>query len=226
MSTIRIRLASFLMSFGVAAAGGVLMAGAAAAAPVSAACGNTSLAVSGSPPQGATGHGSFVVLFKNVTSSRCTLTGYPGLDALDGSGVVLAHAQRTPNGFMGGAAAITTVSIAPGGFASATAEWLNFNPTTTGDCTFSAAVAATPPNTTHTVHLPVSVSICQLQIHPTVPGTSGQGSSTPTGVPAGSGGLAATNGRPASERRTVLAVLGAALLLLGGVSLVRRRHEH
>lgn len=222
MSTVRIRLASVLVSFGLAAAAGVAVAGAAFAAPAGASCGNSSLAVSASPTQGATGHGSFVVLFKNVTPSTCTLTGYPGLDALDASGGVLAHAQRTLNGFMGGAPAIAAVPIAAGGYASATVEWLNFNPTTTGDCTFSAAVAATAPDTTQTVHLPVSVSICQLQVHPTVAGTSGQGSSTPTGVPAGSGGLAATSSSR-SEPRIVLAVLGAALVLLGGVGLVRRR---
>jgi hypothetical protein len=44
----------------------------------------------------------------------------------------------------------------------------NFNPVTSGTCTFSKSVA-----TTHTVHLPVSVSVCRLQVHPTVAGTSG-----------------------------------------------------
>jgi hypothetical protein len=50
---------------------------------------------------------------------------------------------------------------------------MNFNPVTSGNCTFSHSVATTPANTTHTVHLPVSVSICRLQVHPTVAGLSG-----------------------------------------------------
>jgi hypothetical protein len=65
------------------------------------------------------------------------------------------------------------ISITPGHYASATSEWMNFNPTTGGSCTFSKSVATDPPNTTHTVHLPVSVSLCRLQIHPTVAGISG-----------------------------------------------------
>jgi hypothetical protein len=131
---------------------------------------------------------------------------------INSPGQVLAHAQRTLSGFMGGASAVTTVSLAPGGFASATVEWLNFNPVTAGDCTFSASMAATPANTTHTVRLPVSVSVCQLQVHPTVAGTSGQG--TPSQVPAGSGGFAATNDS-SEQQRIVLAGIRGALLLLG-----------
>jgi hypothetical protein len=50
---------------------------------------------------------------------------------------------------------------------------LNFNPASSGSCTFSKSVATTPANTTHTVHLTVSVSVCALQVHPTVAGTSG-----------------------------------------------------
>ena len=149
---------------------------AAAASPASAtipACGNSSLTVTHTPSQGAAGHGAFVLLFRNVSAHSCTLRGYPGLDALNKYAHVLAHAQRTLHGYMGGAPAVSTVAIAAGHFASATVEWLNFNPVTTGACTFSRLVAATPANTTHTVHLAVSVSICRLQVHPTVGGTSG-----------------------------------------------------
>jgi Protein of unknown function (DUF4232) len=71
--------------------------------------------VSNTSAQGATGHGSFVLLFKNVSGSTCSLTGYPDLDTLGGSVQVLAHAQRTLSWFMGGATAAATVSVAPGG---------------------------------------------------------------------------------------------------------------
>jgi hypothetical protein len=50
---------------------------------------------------------------------------------------------------------------------------MNFNPVTSGPCPFSTSVATTPANTTHTVHFAMSVSICDLQVHPTVGGTSG-----------------------------------------------------
>jgi Protein of unknown function (DUF4232) len=138
-----------------------------------AACSNSSLAITHTPTEGATGHGSFVLLFRNVSHHTCTIHGYPGLDALSASGHVLAHARRTLHGFAGGAGSVRTVTVTPGTFASATAEWMNFNPVTSGHCTFSKSVATTPANTTHTVHLAVSVSVCDLQIHPTVDGTSG-----------------------------------------------------
>lgn len=144
-----------------------------AAAATAKPCSNAALAVTQTPAEGATGHGSFVLLFRNVTSSACSLYGYPGLDALNRSGHVLAHARRKLHGFAGGAAAVARVTVRPGRYASSTVEWLNFDPATSGDCVYSKSVATTPANTTHTVHLAQSVSICRLQIHPTVAGTSG-----------------------------------------------------
>ncbi len=137
------------------------------------ACGNTSLAVTHTPSQGATGHGSLVLLFHNSSHATCTLYGYPGFDALNRAGQAIAHARRTLHGFAGGATAVRTVTLAPGAFASAVAEWMNFNPVTSGPCAFSTAIAVTPANTSHTVRFGQSVSACSLQIHPTVAGTSG-----------------------------------------------------
>jgi Protein of unknown function (DUF4232) len=163
-----------------AAAAAALAAGGLLAAPAQAttvpACGNSSLAVSATGEQGATGHANFVLLFRNRTRSSCSLFGYPGLDALNSAGTAIAHARRTLVGFTGGSRhGLRTIVVAPGRYASADVEWLNFNPTTTGSCRFSHSVATTPANTTHTVHLARSVSICRLQVHPTVAGTSGNG---------------------------------------------------
>ena len=140
------------------------------------ACGNSTLTVSATAEQGATGHANFVLLFKNHTSHSCSLYGYPGLDALSASGHVLAHARRTLSGFTGGSRhGLQTVVVRPGRYASADVEWMNFNPSTGGGCRFSHSVAATPANTTHTVHLARAVSVCSLQVHPTVAGRSGNG---------------------------------------------------
>lgn len=152
--------------------GATVLAGPAGASTVPA-CGNSALVVTHTPSEGATGHGAFVLLFRNQSKHTCSIYGYPGLDALNAKGHVLAHARRTLRGFAGGASAERTIVVRPGRFASATVEWLNFNPHTAGPCTFSKSIATTPANTTHTVHFPVSVSICQLQVHPTVGGTSG-----------------------------------------------------
>jgi hypothetical protein len=156
----------------LAAAGCVVTA--ADAAATTPACGNTSLAVTATAEQGATGHGNFVLLFRNKTLHSCTLYGYPGLDALNASGAVIGHAKRTLTGFTGGSTqGLQTILVRPGRYASADVEWMNFNPTTGGTCRFSHSVAATPANTSHTVHLARSVSLCRLQVHPTVAGKTG-----------------------------------------------------
>ena len=66
------------------------------------------------------------------------------------------------------------MTLAPGGYASATVEWANFNPATSGPCRHSAGVHETAPNTTRIVNQRRSVTICSLQVHPTVAGWTGQ----------------------------------------------------
>ena len=174
MTTWRKKTAVLAVASALAGAGFIAATAPANAAAVRA-CTSRDLRIAHTIPQGAAGHGAFVLLFKNISGSTCTLYGYPGLDALNGSGHVLAHATRTLRGNMGGAHAVRTITVRPGHYASATSEWLNFNPVTAGACTFSKYVKTTPANTTRTVQLTVSVSICRLQIHPTVAGTSGNG---------------------------------------------------
>ena len=99
----------------------------------------------------------------------------PGFDALGSYGDVIKSAKRTLNGFTGGASAVNTIVVAPGKWASADVEWMNFNPTTGGDCVWSSSIATTPANTGDTHYFPVSVSTCHLQIHPTVKGKTGNG---------------------------------------------------
>jgi Protein of unknown function (DUF4232) len=167
MKTLALAAATVLAATG-------FLAGAESASATAPACGNNSLAVTATAEQGATGHGNFILLFKNKTLHSCTLYGYPGLDALNAAGAVIAHAKRTLTGFTGGSTqGLQTILVRPGRYASADVEWLNFNPTTGGTCRFSHSVAATPANTSHTVHLARSVSLCRLQVHPTVAGKSG-----------------------------------------------------
>jgi hypothetical protein len=172
----RLRTTVALSAAAVAALAGTLAATgpASAATPQSVrACGNSSIGVLAGNNEGATGHGSFVVQFVNRSHSSCSLFGYPGLDALGSGGRVLRHARRTLSGFAGGASAERTIVITPGHRASATVEWLNFNPRTSGSCVFSTTVNMTAPNTTRVVNRPEKVSVCDLQIHPVVAGRSG-----------------------------------------------------
>jgi hypothetical protein len=172
MSALRTRI-GLIATAGLMAVGATIgLAGTAASASAAVpACGNT-LTMSHTPSNGATGHGSFVVLYRNV-GATCTLRGYPGLDALNSAGHLMAHAQRTLHGFAGGAAAVNTITVPQGGYASATVEWMNFNPVTSGNCAFSTFISTTAANTTRSARLEGSVSLCGLQVHPTVAGTSG-----------------------------------------------------
>jgi hypothetical protein len=157
------------------AAAGCVLAVPTSAAAAPPACGNASLAVTASRGQGFAGHGALVVLFRNKTAQACTLTGYPGLDALNRHGAVMKHARRTLTGAAGGSTqGVQTIRVRPGGYASATVEWLNFNPQTAGACAFSHSIAVTPANTGHTRVIDRSVSVCRLQVHPTVAGRSGR----------------------------------------------------
>lgn len=166
MTTLRTR-AIALAAGGALAMTGLLAGTAAAQAGTPApACGDSSLMVTHTPSQGAAGHSAFELLFRNVTSHTCSLYGYPGLDALNAHGHVIAHAHRTLGGFAG-PASVKTVNIKPNHTATAFVDWDNFDPSTGGDCRWSAKIATTPANTGDTVRFPVSVSVCGLEVHPT-----------------------------------------------------------
>lgn len=143
----------------------------AATLPVTPRCGNASLAVTRTFVDSGAGHSWLELIYRNAGGHSCTVTGYPGLDAVTGTGHVLAHATRTVSGYGDGASGVHTVTIRPGGFASAGVGWLNFNVRTGGACRFSAGVITIVANTTRVHRLAVSVSACGLQVHPTVPGT-------------------------------------------------------
>lgn len=170
-------IAGTVAALGTAALATAVLAATASAAGAHSvpACGNNSLAVTHTASQGAVGHSNMIIKFRNVGYSPCSLYGYPGFDALGSYGAVMKHAKRTVHGFTGGAGALNTVVLAPGKYASADVEWMNFNPVTSGACDYSSSIAITPANTSDTHNFPVSVSVCELQIHPTVAGKSGNG---------------------------------------------------
>ncbi len=169
MTAVCTRLAALCAAGALAATGLVATAASASAATVPA-CGNSSLVVTRTFTQGGAGHGWMSLIYRNASSHTCSVSGYPSLDAISSTGHVLAHATRTLSGY-GGGGHVSTVTIRPGGFASAGVEWLNFNPSTSGPCAFSATVNTIVANTTTVHRLPVSVSACDLQVHPTVAGT-------------------------------------------------------
>jgi hypothetical protein len=169
MSTVRNRLVVLATAGAITAAGLTATAAAASAAAVPQ-CGNAALAVTRTYVDSGAGHSWMSLIYRNATTHSCTVSGYPGLDAVGPKGHVLAHAVRTVSGY-GGGGHVSSVTVRPGGFASASVEWLNFNGATGGSCRFSAAVKTIVANTNRVHRLPVSVSVCGLQVHPTVAGT-------------------------------------------------------
>jgi len=173
MTALRTKLITGMLALAGATIG--LTAGTGPAGAATPACGNGSLDYGLSRTEGFAGHSAFVLLYRNHTGAHCTLYGYPGLDAMASHGRVIAHATRTLLGSAGGSRkGLRVIDLPPGGYASATVEWANFNPATSGPCRYSAGVNETAPNTTRTVPLRRSVSICSLQVHPTVLGWTGQ----------------------------------------------------
>jgi hypothetical protein len=138
----------------------------------------------GAEDAGAT-HRGMVLLFTNTGSSTCTLTGYPGA-TITNSGMdnfsPYINAQRTLTGYEGGATAVTTVSLSPGGSVSALLEWdADTNPS--GQTPNAANCAGmdggyleiTPPNTTVYTRFDPPTDMCtDLVIHPVVTGASGR----------------------------------------------------
>jgi hypothetical protein len=170
---IRTRIAAGLAA-GVLATTGLALAASPAGATTVAQCRNHALHVSATHENGATGHGDLVLRFKNHSSHTCSITGYPGLDALDKFYRVLKHAKRTVSGFTGGSShGVQTIVVHPGHYASADVEWHNFNFSTGHSCHLSHQISVTAANTTKALYFARQVSVCGLQVHPTVAGRSG-----------------------------------------------------
>jgi hypothetical protein len=132
-------------------------------------------AVSATGNSGA-GHIGVVLRFKNTGAQTCKLVGYPGVAGLDAHGTQVIQATRTLNGYLGG---IPTgqlppvVTLTTGQSASAMVEGSDV---TQGNarCESSPKLLVTPPNTTRSVTIDMSMPGCAVvQVHPVVAGTGG-----------------------------------------------------
>lgn len=124
------------------------------------------------------GHSGAVILFTNTSHRNCSLRGYPGAGGVNSSGIQVTQARRTPSGYLGGlwgtTTAAPTVTLTPGGTASATIEGTDNPVGNATTCPTLAGLLVTPPNTTVSVHLPAAPADCSgLAIHPVVPGPTG-----------------------------------------------------
>lgn len=116
--------------------------------------------------------------FKN-RGSACTITGYPGVDALSATGRRILSAKRTKSGYIGGvfSGPIPKVHLAEGKTASALVEWVDGGPLGM-PCPHVHSLRISPPGAVSSVILsPKSLKIqtfCRVQVHPVVPGRSGR----------------------------------------------------
>ncbi|MFG2052474.1 DUF4232 domain-containing protein [Micromonospora sp. NPDC048930] len=123
------------------------------------------------------GHRGVRLIFQNRGDQACWLRGYPGADGLDRAGKTLAHAKRTPHGYLGGVRGDEPVRVllAPGELASALVEALAFRAGDGGACAPYASLLVTPPDETRSVRLAWTTDSCSaLEVHPVVAGTTGR----------------------------------------------------
>jgi hypothetical protein len=123
---------------------------------------------------GAGMHTGVVLVFRNTGTVGCRMTGYPGVALLNAQNVQVVQARRTTSGFMG-SAPVTTVTLAPGGSASALLEAVDIDDTSNA-CTQYPRMLVTAPDDTTSIRMDAGLPGCSVQIHPVVSGTSGRSS--------------------------------------------------
>ncbi|HEX4728186.1 MAG TPA: DUF4232 domain-containing protein, partial [Jatrophihabitans sp.] len=152
-------------------------------APISCMTSNTDLTM-GSNPISPHGNRAGVVLTLTVLSGRpCTLSGYLDVQvgAADSSQAVLAVAEHTPNGGLGGLARGTStpplVTLTGGQVASALVEWSTTADHPGAKCFHNGQLGvqiSTGPGPTSIAFGNTQLSqFCDLTVHPIVPGDTG-----------------------------------------------------
>jgi hypothetical protein len=128
------------------------------------------------------------ILFTNVSQTTCTMSGYPGVAALDSQGNQVAQAKRELIGYLGGlqnnASSVPVVTLASGQSASAEVEGTDNPVGTATSCTNYASLLVTPPGETHSVtisagvvqgsHIPGFPGCSPISVNPMVPGPTGR----------------------------------------------------
>jgi hypothetical protein len=135
-----------------------------------------------------TGNVGQVLLFTNVSQTTCTVSGYPGVAALDSQGNQVAQAKRELIGYLGGlqnnATSVPVVTLASGQVASAEVEGTDNPVGTATSCTYYPSFLVTPPGETHSVtvnagvvqgsNIPGFPGCSPISVNPMVPGTTGR----------------------------------------------------
>jgi hypothetical protein len=156
-------------------------AGGASAHAASAACASGQISVTAGAGGAGLGHVGVVLRFRSTASFTCTLSGYPGATFVTAGGRDVP-ARRTRTGYLGGLAPasslVPVVRVLPGHTVSAYLEGLDSDAAHGGGpCPRYAHLLVTPPNQTVTARMTSPLTtICEPEVHPVVPGTSGRAS--------------------------------------------------
>jgi len=115
------------------------------------ACQDAQLRIAAGKSGAAGGSAGQTILFTNVGKTACSITGYPGVAALDAQGHQVAQAQRQLNGMLGGVQIGSTpalVTLQPGQVASAEIEGVDHPVGTATSCPIYPAFLVTLPDGT------------------------------------------------------------------------------
>ena len=155
----------------------------ASAKPKAPLCAKSQIAISDPGGGAGLGHEDQVLVFTNKSANACTLTGYPGVAALNSAGQQVVQARRTTGGYMGGLGpentSIPVVFLRPDQAASAIVEGTDNPVGQETSCETYPDLLVTPPNLTESVRVTVSgigagmPGCTPIEVHPVVYGTSG-----------------------------------------------------
>lgn len=131
-------------------------------------CWSEQVAVSASDTQGAAGHRRLTLMFSLAGGAEpCTLTGYPGVDSVNGGPPI--RARPTPRGYMGGLPsgvdAPPTVTLSLSTQAQAVVEGLGYD-AGGNSCPTYTELAVNPPGIVQVFTVPVTIDACRLEVHP------------------------------------------------------------
>ena len=127
--------------------------GAAAMSPV-ASCTASQLAEELGPDDAAMGHVGQVVSFKNISTTTCTLKGYPGLRMFDAAGQLIPTEVTDGPSYIVPALPDKVVVLTAGSEASFDVGYSDATGYGTAECPTSSQVAVTPPDASQ----PITVS--------------------------------------------------------------------
>ncbi len=102
------------------------------------------------------------ITFKNLNNQPCTLYGYPGVSAGNGTPVTQVGQPASRNN----AVSPTVVTLAPGGYAHATLQIANAMNYPAANCNPASTswLLVYPPNTSNLLYIPYSTKVCTTSI--------------------------------------------------------------